>query len=75
MTSWMLRDPDHVYDKQRPNLKQVCSACPHLGDTAGHVSALAEILTDSAAPGRMDGGGRGRRARRLHRFVGGLRRY
>ncbi|MDV6278675.1 transposase [Rhodococcus erythropolis] len=46
ITSSMLRHPDNLTDDEQIRLKQVLASCPHLEATAGHVTSLAEMLTE-----------------------------
>ncbi len=45
ITSWLLRRPDTLDEREQLGLKQVLAACPHLGATAAHVAGFAEMLT------------------------------
>jgi transposase len=76
VTSWMLHRPDDLDDDQRLQLTQVCTACPHLDATAGHVTEFAKILTNQGGE-RLDEWMAAVEADdlpHLHRFVRGLRR-
>ncbi|GAA2532848.1 ISL3 family transposase [Pilimelia columellifera subsp. columellifera] len=45
ISSWILRHPDKLTDKDRTGLAAALAACPHLKTLAGHVRRFAEILT------------------------------
>lgn len=45
IASWLLRHPDELDAEEQLQLKQVLAICPHLQDTAVHVTRFAEMLT------------------------------
>jgi len=53
VASWILRDPDHLDDKEKSKLAQIRDRCPDLDALAGHVTEFAKILTGLHG-GRLD---------------------
>jgi transposase len=76
IASWLLRHPDELDVEEQLQLKQVLANCPHLQDTAVHVTTFAEMLTGRHGD-RLDAWMATVEADdlpHLHRFVTGLRR-
>jgi transposase len=46
ITTWTMRHPEDLDDKERQSLKEILASCPHLEVTSAHVTTFAKMLVE-----------------------------